>query len=192
MALKQSEDFISVEDYLSGELLSEIKHEFLGGTVHAMAGARMGHNIAVSNTHTSLGGSLKGKSCRPFNSDTKVRIKLPSQIRFYYPDLQVICEPVDKDASFTDSPTVVVEVLSDSTRRIDEGEKREAYLTLQSLEVLILIDPIKVKVKVDRRDPNGGFKQECYRDLSETIDLPEIETKLPLGDIYDGLDFDQD
>lgn len=191
MALEKSADLISVEDYLSEEPLSEIKHEFLGGAVHAMTGATMGHNLAISNTHTSLGGGLKGKSCRPFNSDTKVRIKLPSQIRFYYPDLQVICQPVDQDSTYTDCPAVVVEVLSDSTRRIDEGEKRDAYLTLASLDVLILIDPTRVLVKVDRRDETGAFQRESYRDLSETIALPEIETELPLRDIYDGLVFEE-
>lgn len=87
MVLEETEDLISIEDYLAGELVSEIKHEFLGGAVHAMAGGTMGRNLAASNTHTSLGKSIKGKRCRPFNSDTKVRIKLPSQIRFYHPGL---------------------------------------------------------------------------------------------------------
>lgn len=191
MALEKSADLISVEDYLSGELVSEIKHEFLGGAVHAMAGATMGHNLAASNTLGTLHSKLKGKSCRPFNSDAKVRIKLPSQIRFYYPDLQVICQPVVQDSTYNDCPTVVVEVLSDSTRRIDEGEKRDAYLTLSSLDVLILIDPTKVLVKVDRRDETGAFQKESYRDLSETIALPEIETELPLSDIYDGIVFEE-
>lgn len=190
MALKETEELISIEDYLAGELVSEIKHEFLGGAVHAMAGGTMGHNLAASNALGSIHSSLKGKRCRPFNSDTKVRIKLPSQIRFYYPDLQVICLPVDQNSTFTDSPTLVVEVLSDSTRRIDEGEKRDAYLHLPSLEVLILIDPTKVLVKVDRRDATGAFQRESYHDLSETIQLPEIEAELPLKEIYDGLGLD--
>ena len=191
MALQETEDLISVEDYLAGELVSELKHEFLGGAVHAMADATMGHNLAASNALGSLHSCLKGKPCRPFNSDTKVRIKLPNQIRFYYPDLQVICSPVDQNSTFTDSPNVVVEVLSDSTRRIDEGEKRDAYLTLASLEVLILIDPTKVLVKIDRRDATGAFQKENYRDRTETIELPKIGAQLPLRDIYSGLEFDE-
>ncbi|MCP5536946.1 MAG: Uma2 family endonuclease [Akkermansiaceae bacterium] len=190
MALQLTDDLVSVEDYLAGELVSEVKHEYLGGIVHAMAGAKMGHNRAVTNATASLHGSLKGKPCQPYNSDTKVRIQLPNQIRFYYPDLQVICEPVDEEASFTDSPVVVVEVFSQSTRRIDAGEKRDAYLTIPSLKVLILVDPTKVSVNVDRRHPNGGFMQENYRNLADTVDLPEIEAQLPLADIYQGLSAD--
>ena len=151
----------------------------------------MGHNKAVTNATGSLHGSLKDKPCQPYNSDTKVRIQLPDQIRFYYPDLQVICEPVDEEASFTDLPVVVVEVFSKSTRRLDAGEKRDAYLTIPSLKVLILVDPAKVSVNVDRRLPNGGFVQESYRALGETIDLPEIETHIPLADIYQGLSADK-
>ena len=187
MALENLEEMISIEDYLAGELVSEIKHEYLGGIVHAMAGGKMRHNKATMNTSASLFNSLKGSPCQPFNSDTKVRIHLSSQIRFYYPDLQVICGPVDEETTFTDSPTVVVEVLSDSTRRIDAGEKRDAYLSVPSLKVLILIDPSKVHVNVDRRQPTGGFKQEHYRSITDVIDLTEIETTLPIADIYEGI-----
>ena len=190
MALEKSDELISVEDYLAGELVSEIKHEYLGGVVHAMAGAKMRHNKVAMNLALTLGNSLQGSPCQPFNSDTKVKIQLPDQIRFYYPDLQVICEPVNDDATFIDCPVVLVEVLSESTKRIDEGEKRDTYLTIPSLQVLILVDPHKLHVKVDRRSPDGGFVQEIYRDLSETIDLPEIASTLSLSDIYRELAFD--
>src|SRR5882724_600822 len=91
-AVKKS-DMISVEDYLEGELSSPIKHEYLGGVVYAMAGARNTHNVIKDNTLISLGVRLRGKRCRPHGSDTKVRIQLLKQIRFYYPDDQVVCEP---------------------------------------------------------------------------------------------------
>ncbi len=191
MALENKNALISVEDYLEGELVSEIKHEYLGGVIHAMAGAKMRHNKASGNAFGSLHSSLKGKPCQPFNSDTKVRIHLPSQIRFYYPDLQVICEPVDEESTFTDTPTVVVEVLSDSTRRIDTGEKRDGYLLLPSLKVLILIDPTKISVSVDRRAPHGTFNPEHYSRLDEIIDLPEVETQLPISDIYEGISLEE-
>ena len=83
-------NLISVEDYLSGELISSIKHEYLGGVVYAMVGARNAHNIIANNTLGSLHGRLRGKRCRPFTSDTKIRVRLPSHLRFYYPDVSVI------------------------------------------------------------------------------------------------------
>lgn len=187
MALQDTNEIISVEDYLEGELVSDIKHEYLGGIVHAMAGGKMRHNKASMNVSISLGSALKGKPCQPFNSDTKVRLQLSNQIRFYYPDVQVICEPVDDDTLFTDTPVVVVEVLSDSTRRLDVGEKRDAYLSVPSLKVLIIIDPSKVHVNVDRRRAPGGFDQEQYRQLDQIIDLPEIEANLLISDIYEGI-----
>lgn len=187
MALQDPIELISVEDYLQGELSSDIKHEYLGGVVHAMAGANMGHNKASMNVSLALGSLLKGKPCQPYNSDTKVRIQLTNQIRFYYPDVQVICDPVDDETSFTDSPVVVVEVLSESTSRIDVGEKRDAYLSIPSLKVLIIIDPARVYVNLDRRKPLGGFTQEQYRQLDQCIDLPEIEASLLVSDIYEGI-----
>jgi Uma2 family endonuclease len=187
MVLQENSEIISVEDYLQGELVSDIKHEYLGGIVHAMAGGKMRHNLAASNVTGLFYGALKGKPCKSYNSDTKVKIQLPSQIRFYYPDAQVICEPVDNDTLFTDKPVVVVEVLSDSTRRLDVGEKRDAYLSIPSLKVLMIIDPARVYVNVDRRKPLGGFAQEEYRQLDQRIDLPEIEASLPVSDIYEGI-----
>jgi Uma2 family endonuclease len=131
---------ISVEDYLAGELVSQIKHEYVGGEVYAMAGATNAHNIIAVNVLASLHAGLRGKPCRPFNSDTKIRIRLQSRWRFYYPDASVICRPNPQQDSFQDEPAVIAEVLSRNTRRIDEGEKQDAYFTIPSLSVYLLID----------------------------------------------------
>ena len=186
MALLNQEGLISVEDYLAGELVSEIKHEYLGGVVHAMFGGKVRHSAASGNVFASFFNSLRGKGCQPFNSDMKVRLYLPTQTRFYYPDLQVICESLDDDASFQDKP-VVVEVLSDSTRRGDLGEKRDAYLAVASLMVLMIIDPARPWVQLDRRSANGGFSQEFYQSLEDVISLPEIECEFPVAEIYEGI-----
>src|SRR5205823_6808947 len=86
-------NLISVDDYLAGELASPIKHEYLGGVVYAMAGARNAHNLIAANTIVALGTRLRGRPCRPFTPDTKIRVQLPTQMRFYYPDVPVICRP---------------------------------------------------------------------------------------------------
>src|SRR5262245_19942753 len=108
-------NLVSVEDYLAGELVSPVKHEYLGGVVYAMAGARNVHNLIASNALGSLHGRLRGKRCRPYNSDTKIRVRLPYQVRFYYPDTSVICRPNPPSDSFQDDPAVIVEVLSPRT-----------------------------------------------------------------------------
>src|SRR5436189_2359545 len=84
---------ISVDDYLEGELDSPIKHEYVGGVVYAMAGAKNVHNLIAGNVFGVLHGRLRGKRCRPYNSDTKIRIRLKSRTIFYYPDVSVICRP---------------------------------------------------------------------------------------------------
>src|SRR6202035_3740103 len=98
---------ISVDDYLAGELVSPVKHEYLGGVVYAMASARNAHNLIAANTQGSLHTRLRGRRCRPYNSDTKIRIVLPTpatQVRFYYPDVPVICRPNPQTDSFQDEP----------------------------------------------------------------------------------------
>ncbi len=179
------EELISEKDYLEGELISDVKHEYLGGEVHAMSGGKVRHQMASGNVFLALGNQLRGKSCQPFNSDMKVKVILPAQTRFYYPDVQVVCESTGDEESFQDKPIVVVEVLSDSTRRVDLGEKRDAYLAVPSLKVLIIVDPAKVWVQVDRRGESRGFGQEHYRGLEDVIALPEVEGELRLGDVYE-------
>jgi Uma2 family endonuclease len=179
---------VSVDEYLAGELTATVKHEYLGGFVYAMAGARNMHNLIASNTLGTLHGRLRGHRCRPYNSDTKIRIRLPTQFRFYYPDTSVICRPNPQTDSFQDEPTVIVEVVSRKTRRIDEGEKREAYTTIPSLRAFLIVEQETAAVVVFRRTEQE-FVREVYTGLDAVIPLNEIDTELPLAEIYDGVDF---
>jgi Uma2 family endonuclease len=124
MSTTERLELVSVEDYLAGELRSTVKHEYLGGAVYAMAGARNVHHLIAGNTFGALYVRLRGRTCGPFNSDTRIRVQLPGHVRFYYPDASVICRPNPQSDSFQDEPAVIVEVLSRSTRRVDEGEKK--------------------------------------------------------------------
>src|SRR6266446_5258323 len=126
MSTTRKLNLVSIDDYLAGELISPVKHEYLGGVVYAMAGARNAHNIITGNVFGSLHARLRGRRCRPFNSDTKIRIRLPHQMRFYYPDVSVICRPNPQNDSFQDEPAATFEVLSHRTRRVDLGEKKDA------------------------------------------------------------------
>jgi Uma2 family endonuclease len=179
---------ISVEDYLQGELVSPIKHEYLGGVVYAMAGANNRHNLIASNVLIALGARLRGQACRPFNSDTKIRVRLPAQVRFYYPDVSVICRPNPQTESFQDEPVVLFEVLSQGTRRIDEGEKKDAYLTIPSLSVYILVDQNASDIVIYRRSPQG-FVRELYEGMEAVLSLPEIKIDFPLVEIYEAVEF---
>lgn len=188
MTAAEKLNLVSVEDYLAGELISPVKHEYLGGVVYAMAGARNVHNIVAGNTFASLHGRLRGRECRPYNSDTKIRVRLPTHWRFYYPDVSVVCQPNSQEDSFQDAPMAIFEVLSRGTRRIDEGEKKDAYLTIPSLCVYALIDQESAAVVLHRRTEQG-FVREVYTGPEAVLPLSEIETELPLAEIYDGVQF---
>lgn len=179
---------ISVEEYLEGELRSPVKHEYVAGVVYAMAGARNQHNHIATNALAFLHARLRGKPCRPYNSDTKIRVRLPTHVRLYYPEVSVVCRPNPPEDTFHDDPVVLVEVISESTRRTDEGEKKDAYLTIPTLSAYMLVEQSTPAVIVHRRTEQG-FVREIYEGLDAVIPLPEIGTELPLAEIYEGVEF---
>jgi Uma2 family endonuclease len=179
---------VSVQEYLASELESQEKHEYLGGYVYAMAGANNAHNRIASNVLGALHARLRGRPCEAFNSDTKLRVKLPTHVRFYYPDASVICESNSQTDSFQDRPVVIIEVLSKKTRRIDESEKKEAYLTIPTLAVYLLVEQEGPIVSVYRRT-DQGFHHEAFTNLDAIVPLAEIDTQLPLAEIYERVEF---
>ena len=181
-------NLISVPEYLAGEKVSTVKHEYIGGAVYAMVGARNAHNAIASNALGALWSNLKGQGCRPYNSDTKIRLRLPNETRFYYPDCSVVCKSNSPSDSFQDEPVIVIEVLSKSTRRTDEGEKRDAYLTIPSLFAYILIEQEEPAAVVWRRTERGFVRAEL-KGIDSIIDLSEIKTSLLLSDLYEGVEF---
>jgi len=188
VAAKQIQ-LVSVEDYLAGELVSEIKHEYSGGYVYAMAGARTAHNRIATNWTIGIGQRLRGGPCEAFNSDMKVRVPFPTHTRFYYPDGMVVCEPNPSDSSYQDRPVVIAEVVSDATRRTDEGEKREAYLTIPTLMAYLIIETHRPRVVVHRRT-DSGFVAEAYEGADASIPLGAIDTELPLAELYERVEFE--
>jgi Uma2 family endonuclease len=188
MSAARKLNLVSVEDYLGGELVSPIKHEYLGGVVYAMAGARNAHTVIASSTLIAVGSRLRGGRCRALNSDTKIRVRLATHIRFYYPDVSVICRPNPPTDSFQDEPAVLFEVLSRRTRRIDEGEKKDAYQTIPSLSVYVLIEQETAAVIAFRRTETG-FVREVYEGLDAVLPLGEIGIELPLAEVYEAVEF---
>jgi Uma2 family endonuclease len=179
---------ISEAEYLAGELASPVKHEYFGGSVYAMAGAKNVHNRIAKNAITALDIRLLDQTCQPFNSDTKIRIQMPTHTRFYYPDCSVVCDENPPDDSWQEKPVVVLEVLSDSTRRVDEKEKKEAYLSIPSLFAYLLVEQETAAVVVHRRTA-GGFSRELHQGLDAVIPLPEIGVELPLRELYRRVEF---
>jgi Uma2 family endonuclease len=181
-------NLVTVEDYLAGELISPIKHEYVAGVVHVMAGARVSHNDISSNTLGSLYMRLRGKRCKAYGSDMKIRVQIGEKTRFYYPDASVVCKSNPPNDSFQDQPVAIFEVLSKGTRRTDTGEKKDAYLTIPSLHVYGLIEQESALVVVYRRK-GDGFESEVYEGVGAMVPLPEVDIELPLAEIYENIEF---
>src|SRR5438132_5522959 len=124
---------LAVEDYLAAEQHSDIRHEYIGGNLYAMAGASDRHNLISGNNYAVLHSYLRGKACRVFMSDLKLRTQVAGENIFYYRDLMVVCDPRDTDRFFKRFPKVLIEVLSEATERTDRGEKFLNYTQLESL-----------------------------------------------------------
>jgi Uma2 family endonuclease len=179
---------VSVDDYLAGELRAKHKHEYSAGRVYAMAGAGNTHNTVATSFLVAIGSRLRGRTCQPWNSDTKVRVRSPTHTRFYYPDAMVVCEPNSPADTFHDRPVVLAEVLSPTTRRIDEGEKRDAYLTIATLTTYLLVETNRPRVVAFERT-DAGFVERAYDGLDAVIPLPVIGISLPLAELYERVDF---
>ena len=181
MATAQQIAFVSEEEYLEGEKIAALKHEYVDGHIYAMAGAHSNHNVLSGNVHGEFRNHLKGKPCRAYMSDMKVRIANGS--KYYYPDVLVNCPPVN--GYFTETPTIIVEVLSNSTRRIDETEKRLAYMQIETLEEYVLIAQDFVQIEVIRK--SEGWKSAKYF-LGDEVIFTSIGLTLSVEEIYDGVD----
>jgi Uma2 family endonuclease len=100
----------------------------------------------------------------------------------------VVCEPNPPESSYQDRPVVIAEVVSDATRRIDEGEKREAYLTIPTLTMYLVIETDRPRVVVHRRTENG-FVAEAYEGTGAVISIDAIGAELPLAELYERVEF---
>ena len=187
-AAHAADELMSVADYLEWEEAAETRHEYVGGMIYDMAGSTLAHTAISTNAAVCLGVQLRGKPCRPFGPDLKVRIQYPTHTRFYYPDCSVVCDVRFDLAHFVDNPVVIVEVLSPSTRRTDESEKREAYFAINALRVYVLLEQERAGAVVWRRG-DQGFGREVYEGLAAVIALPEIEARLPLAEAYEAVRF---
>jgi Uma2 family endonuclease len=171
---------LSEEDYLRSEELSDVKHEFVAGVAHAMTGAGLEHNTIAANIVIALGSRLRGKPRQPFASDLKIRVQADGHV---HPDAMVVCDRTGlaPKRHWTDKPAVIFEVLSDSTRRIDEGEKALLYWKLPSLVSYVLVEQDKVQVTVRKRDGGG----EVLSGDDTMLRLPELGIEIPLAEFYE-------
>lgn len=132
--------FVTADDYLAAEELAFGKSELVDGWMRAMTGATIRYNCVKMNCLVSLAISLKGHRCRPFDSNMKLRVRQSGATRFYYADLQVVCDSNPPISVYQDSPVLIIKVLSPSTRRYDLDEKMNASLQIPSLQCYVILE----------------------------------------------------
>ncbi len=188
MGLPQPVKFITPEEYLRIERAAEFKSEYFAGEMFAMAGGSPGHSQLKTNVTTALNNQLKGRSCTVYDSDLRVLVSKTGL--FVYPDATVVCGPLETfDGDTATNPTLVVEVLSDSTEAYDRGTKFEHYRTIPSLREVVLVSQDHPIVERFTRGADGVWGLTDARGLEATIELPSIGVSLPLAEIYDKVEF---
>ena len=178
MPVAKKYDLISEQDYLEGELLSDIRHEYIDGEIYAMVGAHKYHNLITGEMFRILANHLLGKPCQPYASDMKVKIDR----KYFYPDVMVDCSQVDADY-YIEQPSIIVEVLSKSTRQHDKTVKRLAYFQIASLKEYVLIEQDFVEIEFWSRDENNYWQQSVYY-LGDDIHFQSIDLTVSVEDIY--------
>ncbi len=176
---------ITAEEYLAFERAAKDKHEFISGKIVAMAGATDRHNVIASNVFGELWTQLKGTNCRAFASDMRVNAKRGN---YFYPDIVVTCgERKFEDIKKKDvlvNPTVILEVLSKSTKLKDRNEKFESYILLESLTDYVLIEQDVMRIEHYSRIDEKNWNVRIYAAAGEEIIFESIKCKLSVADVY--------
>jgi Uma2 family endonuclease len=177
------------QKYLNWEETQEFKHEYVDGEVFAMTGGTIPHNLIALNLASILKAHLRGKGCRVFIADVKVRISESGP--FYYPDIMVSCDQRDLNAfKLIQYPCLIVEVLSPSTEAYDRGDKFHHYQHLSTLQEYMLIDISKVSVDCYRRLSARKWELQTYI-AEEIIELASVGWQGAIELLYEDVSFEQ-
>jgi len=189
---QQVKSYISPEEYLRLERQSECKSEYLNGEVFAMSGASRKHNLITGNIGSEFNQQLRGKACEAYMSD--MRVKVTSTGLYTYPDVVVVCGEPQFEDEYVDTllnPTLLVEVLSQSTERYDRIAKSSYYRTLDSLAEQLLVAQDEVRLEQYVKQANGQWLLFECSSLDKIVDLPSIGCTLALRDVYDKVSMDK-
>ncbi len=183
MVTNKREYYISPEEYLEGEKVSQIKHEYIDGEVYTMVGASDAHVTITMNLSMLLRSHLRGSGCRVYMLDMKAKIQAIN--RYFYPDVMVTGDTQDKEFEyFKSSPCLIVEVLSGSTEGFDRGKKFSDYRHLKSLQEYVLISQDTMSVECFRRNDEGRWELYPY-EKGQEVHLASVDFRCAIAPIYE-------
>lgn len=183
MTVSKNLFYIAPQEYLDGEKVSPVKHEYRRGQVYAMVGAKKPHIVIAGNLITQFNNDLEDSPCIVLNSDIKVRLEEADC--YYYPDVAVTCDERDTNSTedFILYPVLVVEVLSPLTAAFDRGEKFADYQTSPSLQEYVLIHQSQISVECFRRSESGSWSAETYQQGDEVY-FASLDFRCNIASIY--------
>jgi Uma2 family endonuclease len=177
--------YVSPEDYLEGEKISPVKHEYIRGETYAMAGATKAHGIISLNLATQLKNHLRGSGCTTYMADIKVRIETADV--YYYPDVVVTCDRRDSTSlneDFIRYPRLIIEVLSSHTAAFDRGNKFADHRTIETLEEYILVNQERMSVECFRRNSERLWVLHPYNQGAK-IELASVDFHCEIEALYE-------
>jgi Uma2 family endonuclease len=181
---------ITATEYLEGERVAETRHEFVDGRVYAMSGASRKHNEICLDLASLLQAHLRGGPGRTYIEAVKVQIADDLGETYYYPDVFVACEPGDDDSHVVRNPKLIIEVLSESTSRIDRTDKLTNYKRIPTVEEIVLIEQEWPEIVVFRRSQR--WKPNLHTQFDTVVRLDSIGYAAPLSTFYQSNPFPLD
>lgn len=181
---------LTEEEYLLFEEQSTERHEYYGGQIFAMAGGSVEHALVASNANRSIGNALLHKDCIILGSDLRIQIEAVGL--YTYPDLSIICGPINRYKARKDTitnPVVIIEVLSPDTESYDRGEKFAFYRELPTLEEYILIASTRMLAEHYRRQDSGQWLLTIYNKPEDAVAIESIGERIPLAELYERVTF---
>jgi Uma2 family endonuclease len=174
---------MTLDEFVAWEERQELRYEFDGVAARAMTGGTVTHSALQTNLIVALGAALRGKPCRAHGSELKVRTA--TSVR--YPDAMIVCGRADPKSTFAPDPTVIFEILSPSSARLDLGAKNAEYQTIDSLRRYVVLHQAQAAAEVFRRDDNDEWIFEFVA-ADGVIEMPEADIVLSLAEIYGGVE----
>ena len=188
MTLARPMHRLTEAEYLDLERRLESRNEFFGGEMFAMSGGTPLHSQIAANLVREFGNQLKQRDCIVYNSD--LRLKVEATGLFTYPDLSVVCGPLQFAPGTDDTvvnPTLIVELLSDSTEAYDRGKKFENYRQIPELREYLLVSQKEPRIEQFVRQENEQWLLREAAGLAATLSLPSLEINISLAEVFAGV-----
>lgn len=187
---KLEKPHFTAAEYLAMDRQSSEKHEFAFGEIFAMTGASAKHVVIVTNLVREISNQLLQRPCQVYSSD--LRVCIDADNRYAYPDVVVVCNQpkfLDDTLDTLLNPELIVEVLSESTRNYDRGDKFQQYRSIPSLREYLLVDSAAVHVECWTKKPDRTWSLWETNAISDAVRLESVDVTLAVSGVYFKIDF---